>query len=87
MNINFETLEKDIFDGAFRARLEEELTVGFRQLKMDGERLPVPSHYASQIAEIINRQAELPEHAKFELYQEVLEACESAAKRVNGEVS
>ena len=79
MNIDFETLETDLLDGTFRARLREELTVGFRQLQLDGERLPVPSHYASQIAEIINKQTELAEHMKFELYQEVLLACEEAA--------
>ena len=87
MNIDFENLERDLYEGAFRARLQDELTVGFRQLQMDGERLPVPSHYASQIAEIINGQAELSEFLKFELYQEVLLACEGAAKTVSGEVA
>ena len=87
MNIDFENLERDVLDGSFRARLEEELTVGFRQIQMDGERLPVPSHYASQIAEIINGQTELSEFLKFELYQEVLLACEGAAKTVSAEVA
>ncbi len=87
MNLDFENLERDLYEGAFRARLQDELTVGFRQLQMDGERLPVPSHYASQIAEIINGQAELSEFLKFELYQEVLLACEGAAKTVSGEVA
>jgi hypothetical protein len=87
MNIDFHTLEQDLLDGTFRQRLEEELTVGFRQIQMEGERLPVPSHYASQIAEIINRQTELSDFLKFELYQEVLLACEGAAKTVSGEVA
>jgi hypothetical protein len=87
MNIDYDTLEADLLDGKFRASLQEELTVGFRQLQLDGERLPVASHYASQIAEIINREAELSEHMKFELYQEVLEAVEKAREIVLGEVS
>jgi len=87
MNIDFNTLEDCLMDGSFRRELEEELTVGFRQIQLAGERLPVPSHYASQIAEIINRQTELSDLLKFELYQEVLLACEGAAKTVSGEVA
>jgi hypothetical protein len=86
MNVDYENLERDLLDGSFRQQLEAELTVGFRQLQMVGERLPVPSHYASQIAEIINRDADLPDLMKFELYQEVLTAVESAANTVGGEV-
>jgi hypothetical protein len=86
MNVDYENLERDLLDGSFRQQLEAELTVGFRQLQMVGERLPVPSHYASQIAEIINRDADLPDLMKFELYQEVLTAVESAANTVSGEV-
>jgi len=82
MNINYATLEQDLLDGTFRLDLQEELTVGFRQIQIDGERIPVVSHYASQIAEIINREADLSEHMKFELYQEVLEAVEGAAAAV-----
>jgi hypothetical protein len=84
MKINYATLEQDILDGTFRLQLQEELTVGFRQIRMDGERIPVISHYASQIAEIINREADLSESVKFELYQEVLEAVEGAATAVTG---
>ena len=87
MNIDFNKIEQTILDGSFRQELEEELTVGFRQIQMTGERLPVPSHYASQIAEIITRQTELSDFLKFELYQEVLVACENAAKTVSGEVA
>lgn len=87
MQVDYATLESDLLDGKFRAYLQEELTVGFRQLQMDGERLPVASHYASQIAEIINREAELSEAMKFELYQEVLLAVENAAATVRTEVA
>jgi hypothetical protein len=87
MNVNYATLESDLLDGAFRRDLQEELTVGFRQLQLDGERLPVASHYAAQIAEIIDRQAQLSDALKFELYQEVLLAVENAAATVRVEVA
>jgi len=85
MNIDYENLESDIGNGILRQRLEEELTLGFRQIQQTGERLPVASHYAAQIAEIINRGAELSAEMKFELYQEVLEAVEAARVAVLGE--
>ena len=84
MNIDYETLENDIFDGSFRQRLEEELTPGFRQIHEMGERLPAASHYASQIAEIVNRDVELSENTKYELYQEILAAVEAAREAVLG---
>jgi hypothetical protein len=82
MNIDYENIERDINDGTLRQNLEEELIAGFRQIQQVGERLPVASHYAAQIAEIINREADLSEALKFELYQEVLEAVEGARKAV-----
>lgn len=86
MNIDYENLERDIADGTLRLNLEEELTAGFRQIQQTGERLPVASHYAAQIAEIINRNATLSSTMQFELYQEVLEAVEGARVAVLGEV-
>ncbi len=85
MNIDYENLERDLSDGTLRLRLQEELTAGFRQIQQTGERLPVASHYAAQISEIINRHADLSETLKFELYQEVLEAVEGARVAVLGE--
>ena len=85
MNIDYENIERDLSDGTLRQNLEEELTAGFRQIQQAGERLPVASHYAAQIAEIINRNADLSETLKFELYQEVLEAVEGARVKVLGE--
>lgn len=82
MNIDYENLERDINDGTLRTNLQEELTVGFRQIQQTGERLPTATHYAAQIAEIINREADLSDAMKFELYQEVLEAVEGARKAV-----
>jgi len=85
MNIDYANIERDVEDGTFRKRLEEELVIGFRQIHESGERLPVASHYASQIAEIVNRGVELSETVKYELYQEILEACEGARAAVLGD--
>lgn len=85
MNIDYASLEQDVENGLFRQRLEEELTVGFRQLHLSGERLPLASYYASQIAEIVNRDVELSEELKYNLYQEILAACEHARAAVLGE--
>ncbi len=86
MNIDYTTLEDDLESGAFRQRLEEELTPGFRQIHQIGERLPTASHYAAQIAEIMNRDVELDADTKYNLYQEVLLAVEAARAAVLGEV-
>jgi len=86
MNIDYENLERDIDDGTLRRNLEEELIAGFRQIQQTGERLPLASHYAAQIAEIINRNATLTSAMQFELYQEVLEAVEGARVKVLGEL-
>jgi len=85
MNIDYDTLEQDVIDGTFRQRLENELTLGFQQLHDSGERLPPASHYASQIAEIVNRDVQLSEELKYNLYQEILLACENARAAVLGE--
>src|SRR5690348_14485663 len=60
MNVDYASLEEKILDGSFRAELEAELTVGFRTLLQSGERLPVATHYASQIAEIVAKGAPSP---------------------------
>lgn len=84
MTIDYATLPADIESGALRERLLQELIAGFTQIHESGERLPTASHYASQIAEIIHRDADppLPENLAFELYQEILEACEKAREAV-----
>ena len=86
MNIDYENLESDIYDGTFRQRLEEELTAGFRQIHRSGNRLPPASHYAAQIAEIVNRDVVLDDAAKYELYQEIRAAVEAARVTALGEV-
>ena len=86
MNIDYANLEADLESGTFRQNLEEELTSGFRQIHQSGERLPTASHYAAQIAEIVNRDVELGAETKYELYQEILSAVEHARAAVLGEV-
>jgi hypothetical protein len=85
MNIDYASLEQDVENGLFRQRLEEELTFGFRQIHDAGERLPLASYYASQIAEIVNRDVDLSADLKYNLYQEILLACENARTAVLGE--
>ena len=86
MNIDYTTLEEDVDTGTFRQRLENELTAGFRDIHEKGERLPPASYLAAQIAEIVNRDAELSADLKYNLYQEILMACEGARVAVLGEL-
>jgi hypothetical protein len=87
IDLDYTNLWNELETGAFRDRLETELARGFRQIQAAGERLPTASHYASQITEIINRNAAEPLSAEvaYELYQEVLAACERARAAVLGE--
>ena len=87
IDIDYTTLAADVESGALRERLEDELTKGFRAIHDSDERLPTASHYAAQIAAIIgNGAAEpLPAVVAFDLYQEVLIACERARATVLGE--
>lgn len=89
MNVDYDTLAADVESGSFRTRLQEELVTGFRRIHEYGERLPTPWHYASQIAEIISRNADAPLDAElaFEVYQEILLACEQARDAVIGEAN
>ncbi len=78
MNIDYATIAQDVEDGKFRAALQEELSLGFRQMQLDGEPLPPASYFAARIAEIVNRDVQLSEELKYNLYQEILQACEAA---------
>ena len=84
MNIDYANLEENLVDGTFRMNLQFELVDGFRDIVDAGERLPTASHYASQIAEIVNRNAQPPLNAEmaFNLYQEILLAVEGARASV-----
>lgn len=87
MNVDYSRLESDVLDGTFRQELENELTIGFRMIRDAGERLPLASHYASQIAAIVSRNAPEPlgPELAFNVYQEILSACEEARAAVLGE--
>ena len=87
MNVNYDNLESDIATGLFRETLREELLAGFRQIHQSGERLPLPSYLAAQIAEVVNRGAVEPiaNDLAFHLYQEILLAVEAARDEVVGQ--
>jgi hypothetical protein len=87
VDIKYEQLEDDIISGTFRSDLEDELIFGFRQIQQSGERLPLASHYASKIAEIVGRGAPAPldPNLAFHIYQEILLACEEARATVLSE--
>ncbi|MBV8543533.1 MAG: hypothetical protein JO093_19010 [Acidobacteria bacterium] len=87
MNVDYESLEGDVASGLFRESLREELLFGFRQIHNSGERLPLASYYAAQIADIVNRGAAEPlnKDLAFNLYQEILLAVETARAEVLGE--
>jgi len=87
MNVDYESLEDDVANGLFRESLREELLFGFRQIRNSGERLPLASYYAAQIADIVNRGAAGPlnKDLAFNLYQEILLAVEAARAEVLGE--
>ena len=85
MNVDYENLNRDLENGMFRQQLQEELVVGFRQIRMTGERLPLASHYAAQIAEIVNAGGPVDAPMKYYVYQEILAACEAARATVLGE--
>lgn len=82
MNVDYENLDRDLENGMFRQQLEEELIVGFRQIHLAGERLPTASHYAAQIATIVNDGGPVSKDAKYYVYQEILAACEAARATV-----
>lgn len=87
MDLNYGRLIGEIENGTLRQTLERELTEGFQKIHDSGELLPSASHFASRIAEIIDRESEQPlsNGDTFNLYQEVLLACENARKNVLGE--
>lgn len=87
MNVDYRAIEDKILDGTFRSELEDDLTVGFRTLQMSGERPPVATHYASQIAEIISKGSPVPMRPElaYQVYLEVLAAVEAAREIVLGE--
>ncbi|HVT04790.1 MAG TPA: hypothetical protein VHL58_15610 [Thermoanaerobaculia bacterium] len=86
-DIDYDTLEEDMISGVFRERLREELVGANRLLQQAGEPIPLASYTATKIAEIINKGSDEPIDKTFayDLYQEILEACERARSEVIGE--
>ena len=87
MTVDYKSLESDVANGLFRESLREELLFGFRQIHNSGDRLPLASYYAAQIADIVNRGAAEPlnKDLAFHVYQEILLAVEAARAEVLGE--
>ena len=87
MNVDYDNLEDDVSSGLFRETLREELLFGFRQIHQSGERLPLPSYFAAQIAEVVSRGASAPIETDlaFHLYQEILLAVEAARDEALGQ--
>jgi hypothetical protein len=87
MELDLANLIHDIHEGKLRESLERELTAGFEKMVASGDAIPPASYYAARIAEIIDRSSEQPlsKDDAFNLYQEVLLACENARRSVLGE--
>ena len=87
MEIDYASLPSDLENGLFRQNLQEQLTDGFRAIQALGEPLPLASYYATKIAAIVSHGAPAPFETTFafEVYQEILLACEEARAAVLGE--
>jgi len=87
MNIDYTALAGELDSGELRERLKSELVVGFRLMLEAGDAVPPASYFATKITEIIyaSRDREIEANTQYDLYQEVLLACEEARREVLGE--
>lgn len=87
MNIDYASLTGELDSGELRARLRSELVTGFRLMLEAGDPIPPASYFATKITEIIyaSRDREIEANTQYDLYQEVLLACEEARSEVLGE--
>lgn len=87
MNIDYASLANDLDSGTLRERLRAELATGFRLMVEAGDAVPPASYFATKITEIIyaSRDREIEANTQYDLYQEVLLACEEARREVLGE--
>lgn len=87
MKIDYDRLQQGVETGTLRIELEQELELGFREMMARGERIPPASYLATKIAEIVNRGAgnEIGSDLAFDVYQEIVSACENAREKVVGE--
>lgn len=89
MNIDYTSLEGDLDSGELRERLKAELVTGFRLMVEAGHPVPPASYFATKVTEVIyaSRDREIEANRQYDLYQEVLLACEEARREVLGEES
>ncbi len=89
MNIDYQKLSGELDSGELRARLKSELVTGFMLMIEAGDPVPPASYFATKITEIIyaSRDREIESNTQYDLYQEVLLACEEARIEVLGEES
>jgi hypothetical protein len=89
MEIDYERLSASVEAGTLRIELERELETGFREMVARGDAIPPPSYLATKIAEVVYRAADggegISEDLAYNLYQEILSACENAKETVMGE--
>jgi hypothetical protein len=89
MEIDYDRLSASVEAGTLRIELEHELETGFREMVARGDAIPPPSYLATKIAEIVYRAADsgegIHEDLAYDLYQEILSACENARETVLGE--
>jgi hypothetical protein len=87
VDLHYSRLLDEIEKGTLRATLERELTEGFQRMHAEGDALPPASYYAARISEIIERNSEQPlsKEDAFNLYQEVVIACDQARRNVLGD--
>ena len=87
MNIDYASLAGELDSGELRERLRRELATGFRLMLEAGDPIPPASYFATKITEIIyaSRDREIEANTQYDLYQEVLLACEEARRDVLGE--
>ena len=88
MNIDYAALAEELDAGLLREKLRRELITGFRLMQDSGEPLPPASHFATRITEIVyeSRDRAIGKETQFDLYQEILLACEEARATVLGDV-
>ncbi len=87
IDVDYERLSEEVASGEFRERLRRELVLGLEQTGEQGKTHPPATYYATKIAEIIDRGAEDPidPDLSFEIYQEILLACQEAWELVDRE--
>ena len=89
MNIDYAALAEELDAGLLREKLKRELINGFRLMHDNDDPLPPASYFATKITEIVYeaRDRAIGKETQYDLYQEILLACEEARATVLGEDS